>query len=90
MLDLAAFGMPARGCLGAASHRGMSQCSSEHSPDDFTNLLEAETDRVGALYVCKRWLRRFNTANGFAGLRYLVQTAEAVVAGAPTPANLTP
>ncbi|MFM0593923.1 type II toxin-antitoxin system HipA family toxin [Paraburkholderia dilworthii] len=62
-----------------------------NSLDEFTYLLEAGSDRVGALDVRERLDTPPRQAAGnMLGLPYLLQAAAAVEAGEPIPANLLP
>jgi serine/threonine-protein kinase HipA len=62
-----------------------------NSLDEFTYLLEAGSDRVGALDVREHLdAPPRHTAGGLVDLQYLLQAAAAVEAGEPIPANLLP
>lgn len=62
-----------------------------NSLDEFTYLLEAGSDRVGALDVRERIdAEPIHAAGGLASLPYLLQAAAAVEAGEPIPAHLMP
>ncbi|RZS85896.1 type II toxin-antitoxin system HipA family toxin [Pigmentiphaga kullae] len=62
-----------------------------NSLDEFTYLLEAGSDRVGALDVREALdAPTRNPAGNLASLRYLLQAAAAVDAGEPVPGHLIP
>lgn len=62
-----------------------------NSLDEFTYLLEAGSDRVGALDVRERTdSAPINSAGGLTSLPYLLQAVAAVESGAPIPAALIP